>query len=115
MAGIPRMVRTILLNMIKNNQGKFAALSNAGLIILAMCCLNTQLQAATVWLNDLDISQTTQGWGDPHKNKSVDNHDLSINGQKFEHGLGTHAESVLYVNLNGGAKSLSASVGVDNE
>ena len=102
-------------DMIKNNQGKFASLFNVGLIVLGIVCLSTQLHAATVWLDDLDISQTTQGWGDPHKNQSVDGHGLSIGGQKFEHGFGTHAESVLYVNLNDGAKSFSASVGVDGE
>ena len=71
--------------------------------------------AATVWLDDLDVSVTTQGWGDPHKNQSVDGHGLSIGGQSFAHGLGTHAESILYVSLNNGARSFSASVGVDGE
>ncbi len=101
--------------MIKNYQTKFVSVLKAGLIVLTACSLGAQLHAATVWLDDLDISQTTQGWGDPHKNQSVGGHDLSINGQKFEHGLGTHAESVLYVDLNRGAKSFSASVGVDGE
>ncbi len=109
------MVCANLLIMIKNNQGQLSSIFKAGLIVLGICCLSARLPAATIWLNDLDISQTSQGWGDPHKNKSVDNHDLNINGQKFEHGLGTHAESILYVNLNGGAKSFSASVGVDGE
>ena len=71
--------------------------------------------AATVWLDDLDLSQTTQDWGDPHKNQSVDGHNLTLGGKTFAHGLGTHAESILYVRLDGGAKTFSATTGVDDE
>jgi alpha-galactosidase len=71
--------------------------------------------AATVWLDDLDISKATQGWGDPHKNQSVDGNALSLQGKTFDHGLGTHADSILYVRLGGAAKSFSATVGLDDE
>ncbi|HTV42386.1 MAG TPA: NPCBM/NEW2 domain-containing protein [Candidatus Sulfotelmatobacter sp.] len=71
--------------------------------------------ANTVWLDDLNLSVVSQGWGDPHKNLSVDNHPLSIDGQTFKRGLGTHAVSTLYVNLKGAAESFSATVGVDGE
>ncbi len=71
--------------------------------------------AATVWLDDLDLNAVSQGWGNPHKNLSVDSHPLSIDGQTFEHGLGTHAVSTLYVDLKNSAASFSASVGVDGE
>jgi alpha-galactosidase len=77
--------------------------------------LGTKVGAATVWLDDLDVSVTAQGWGDPHKNQSVSGHDLSIGGQTFAHGLGTHAESTLFINLKNGAQTFSASVGVDDE
>lgn len=71
--------------------------------------------AETVWLDQLDVSAATQGWGDPHKNKSVENRTLTIGGKQFERGFGTHADSILRVNLGGGATSFSASVGVDDE
>lgn len=71
--------------------------------------------AETVWLDELDLSSTTQGWGEVHKNHSVDDHDLTIGGVKFDHGMGTHAESAYYLNLDGGTKSFSATVGVDSE
>ena len=74
-----------------------------------------KVSAATVWLDDLDVSPTIQDWGDPHKNQSVDGHGLSIGGQMFAHGLGTHAQSVLFVNLKNNAQTFSASVGVDGE
>jgi len=74
--------------------------------------------AGTVWLDDLNLTVATQDWGTPHKNQSVGGHPLTIAGQGFARGFGTHASnatSSLWVNLAGGAKSFSASVGVDDE
>jgi len=68
-----------------------------------------------VWLSDLDVSKTQQGWGQPHANTSVEGNPLRIGGRTFEHGLGTHADSVLYVNLHGGSRRFTAFVGVDDE
>lgn len=73
------------------------------------------IHGETVWLDELNVGVATQGWGEPRKNKSVDNHPLTIAGQKFERGFGTHAESVLNVNLGGAAQKFTASVGVDDE
>jgi alpha-galactosidase len=73
------------------------------------------VSAETVWLDDLNLAAATQGWGDPHKNQSVEGHPLTIGGKQFTRGFGTHAVSELPVNLAGGAKSFSASVGVDDE
>jgi alpha-galactosidase len=73
------------------------------------------VSAETVWLDKLDLGSATQGWGQPHKNKSVEGHALAIGGQPYTHGFGTHAESTLNVNLDGGAKSFAAGVGVDDE
>ena len=69
----------------------------------------------TVRLCDLDINKTQQGWGGPQKNKSVDGNPLRIGGRTFEHGLGTHADSVLYIALDGSARKFTALVGVDDE
>ena len=83
---------------------------------LTLAALSTCLVSAeTVWLDKLDLHAATQGWGEPQSNKSVEGHPLTIGGQVFEHGFGTHAESTLIVKLNGGAQSFSASVGVDDE
>jgi alpha-galactosidase len=80
---------------------------------LLLCA--TKISAATVWLDDLNIGTTTQGWGTPARNKSNEGHALTIGGQKFERGLGTHADSILYVSVDNAAQSFSASVGVDGE
>ena len=58
--------------------------------------------------------QDPAGLGPPRKT-SVDGHQLRIAGQKFEHGLGTHADSILYVQLDGGGRRFTAFVGVDDE
>jgi alpha-galactosidase len=84
----------------------------AGLMLILT---GAKTSAATVWLDDLDVNPTVQGWGDPHRNQSVDGHGLSIGGQSFGHGLGTHADSVLYINLKNAVRTFSASVGVDGE
>jgi alpha-galactosidase len=68
-----------------------------------------------VWLSDLDISKTQQGWGEPRRDTSVDGHPLRIGGRAFEHGLGTHADSLLYVQLNGRGRKFTGWVGVDDE
>jgi alpha-galactosidase len=73
------------------------------------------VSAETVWLDKLELRLATQGWGSPHANQSVGDHPLTIGGQVFEHGFGTHAESTLNVNLNGEARMFTASVGVDDE
>ena len=71
--------------------------------------------AQTNYLAGLDLSQMSQGWGEPHANLSVGGNPLSIGGQKFDKGLGTHADSELILDLNSQALSFSAMVGVDDE
>ena len=73
------------------------------------------VSAETVWLDQLNLGNATQGWGDPHKNKSVEGNPLTIGGQTFSRGFGTHAASTLKVDLAGHAEKFSASVGVDDE
>ncbi len=83
---------------------------------ICLATLTTNLVSAeTVWLDSLNLANASQGWGDPHANKSVEGHPLTIGGKTFEHGFGTHADSVLAINLDGAAQKFSASVGVDDE
>jgi alpha-galactosidase len=62
-----------------------------------------------------DLSQMEQGWGEPHANLSVEGHPLSIGGQTFTNGLGTHAESRFIIQVGGHATAFAARVGVDDE
>ena len=71
-------------------------------------------KAATVRLDELDVSSMSAGWGKPQKNLSITERPLSIGGQAFEQGVGTHANSECWIVLDGKAASFSAQVGVDD-
>ncbi|MDE3237177.1 MAG: NPCBM/NEW2 domain-containing protein [Bacteroidota bacterium] len=73
------------------------------------------LVAQTVWLDQLDLSAATQGFGSPRKNKSVDGRTITIAGKAFDRGFGTHSESSLLIQLDGKATSFTAQVGIDDE
>ncbi|MCX7043875.1 MAG: NPCBM/NEW2 domain-containing protein [Candidatus Sumerlaeota bacterium] len=83
------------------------------LVLMAMPLLGRA--AETVWLTELDLSKMHQGWEKPQINKSVDGNPITLGGQKYERGVGTHAASTLILNLGGGAEKFSAVVGVDEE
>ena len=72
------------------------------------------VHAATVRLDELDLTAMTAGWGKPQTNLSVTQKPLAIGGQKFEHGVGTHAESFVAIQLDGKVTSFTAKVGVDD-
>ncbi len=94
----------------KRTSYRFVAL----LVVSGLFLLGLSLGAETIRLDQLDIGNTDQDWGQPHANRSVDGHPLKIGDALFEHGLGTHAISTLYLTVNG-ATQFSASVGVDAE
>ena len=88
---------------------------NAWLAVMLASLAVASAAADTVWLDKLNVGLATQGYGDPHKNVTVDGHKLTIGGKTFDHGFGTHAESHLQLNLAGGSTRFSATVGVDDE
>jgi alpha-galactosidase len=83
--------------------------------IVFLLIVSGTLSAQTVWLDQLDLSTATQGWGIPKKNKTVDGNIMTIAGKTFERGFGTHAESSLFIQLDGKANSFTAQVGIDDE
>ena len=74
-----------------------------------------QTPANAVWLDSLDISKMKVGYGAPQSKLSVDKHALTVGGQTFARGVGTHALSQIAVDLNGQGQRFSATVGVDDE
>ena len=88
---------------------RFASLVAAALLPAA--ALNA---AQTIGLETLDLTKMRQGWGKPQINRSIREKPLSIAGKKFEHGVGTHAASTLWVELDGGTERFLAQVGVDD-
>ena len=106
-----------------------AARISLALVPLALCGLATVLPAAedtaalqgkeapagAVWLESLDLSRVEQGYGSPAAGRSVDNQPLRIGGVAFQHGLGTHAESQMRIDLKGAVQRFVSMVGVDDE
>lgn len=60
------------------------------------------LKAETVWLDSLDLANMRQGYGNPQVNRAIRETPLAIAGTKFDRGVGTHANSVLWLDLAGG-------------
>ena len=66
-------------------------------------------------LSSLNLGEVLQSWGSAQANRSVEGRTLQISGQKFTNGVGLHARSVLWIQLQGGSQRFTASVGIDDE
>jgi len=82
--------------------------------LLLFVLLPLAVAADTVWLDSLDLSNLRQGFGTAQVNRSMRETPLSIAGTKFERGVGTHANSTLWLNLGGGSEKFTATVGLDD-
>jgi len=85
------------------------------LALAVAVCTAAGVHGEVVRLESLNLDYLQQGWGTPHPGASVEGHPLSIGGQPFAHGLGTHAQSTFRVALHGQAERFTAAVGVDDE
>lgn len=84
-------------------------------VSLALLAAPGLAQAAqSVWLSSLNLAPMAQGWGAPKTNLSVTGRPLAIGGKTFARGVGTHADSSAWLDLNGGTERFSALVGVDD-
>ena len=99
---------------LKMNTASKSIFSLVFAFIFSLVSIST-LSAQTVWLEQLDLSAATQGWGIPKKNRTVDDNIMTIAGKTFQRGFGTHAESSLFIQLDGKANSFTAQVGIDDE
>lgn len=95
--------------------------------LLAVVCAAPLIAAATARradtpLSSLDVTkmrvQPGAGRGNQgtvaQRNKSIDGNPISIGGKQFAEGVGTRANSVLFVQLDGTTESFSAMVGADD-
>ncbi len=85
------------------------------LLVLLIAASNSAFGSRTVWLDELDVNRALIGFGVPQKNRTIDKNPLTIGGKKYERGFGTHAESVLRIELRKGSSRFTAVVGVDDE
>jgi len=64
-------------------------------------------------LSQLYPGKILQAWGKPQINKSITEKPLTIGNQTFRKGIGTHAESRIYIKTNNAVKKFTSYVGVD--
>ncbi len=66
-------------------------------------------------LSQLQPVLVQQGWGALGIDKSAEGKPLTVDGQRYERGLGTHAQGLLVYSVPAGAKRFVAVVGLDDE
>jgi alpha-galactosidase len=82
--------------------------------LLLLAAFLPGLAAEQAWLSDLDLTKVRQGWGKALANKTVTDRPLALAGQTYDHGVGTHAPSVMFVALDGKVERFTALCGVDD-
>ena len=68
-----------------------------------------------VRLSQLKPVQSSQGWGSLKMDNSITGTPLQIDGETFNHGLGTHAESTVVYELDQRYDTFRATIGIDEE
>ena len=66
-------------------------------------------------LTDYPIENHKQEWGNLHRNESIEGNKLSVNGQSFINGIGTHASSTTIFDVAKKFATVKFSVGLDDE
>ena len=68
-------------------------------------------------LSSLEIEKTTCGWENhkPQKDKSVEGNRITLGGNVYESGVGTHGPSQIIIKLNGSVTDFYTVLGVDDE
>ena len=82
----------------------------AGAALASIACL-----AAEVPLGSLDLTQMSCGHATPKADAGISGAPLSIRGQRFARGVGTHAPSHFRIALDGRAARFRAVCGVDDD
>jgi len=87
---------------------------NSGFSVSATATTAPVTAVATA-LSSLTWTSATTGYGTIQKNLSIGGNTLTLNGQTFTTGIGTHASSTIVYNLGGQYTTFTATVGVDDE
>jgi alpha-galactosidase len=86
------------------------------ILVLAIAATSCSLiPPKKIWLHELDITKMETGWGTSRVNLSVDSNALTVAGQVYDKGVGTHAISKMMIDLPGNGTKFCASCGVDDE
>lgn len=74
----------------------------------------TLKDGTTIDLTTRPFEKATAGWGSVSVNKNIEGGQLKIDGQPYNKGIATHANSVIVVDLPGEATGFTALAGIDN-
>ncbi len=84
------------------------------LSVLLIIASRASAQDTKVPLSSLDLSKMSVGWGEPQVDKNCVGERMSIGGKGFDRGVGSHADSLMHVELDGKVQAFTAKVGVDD-
>jgi len=87
------------------------------LLLFLTCCLiiwSCSEKTTTVWLDDLSMEEYNYGIRPVKTKMSYKNSTISINGVKYERGIGSITTNVISFLLDGNALQFSAFVGMDD-
>ena len=66
-------------------------------------------------LSALKMGRYSQDWGSPEVDQSVEHHKLTLDGEPFRYGIGSHANSIIEYELPRAYDFFHATVGLDDE
>ena len=87
------------------------------LLMLVMLFASSIVNAdnKVIWLDDMEIEHMSTGWSTSKAKSSIDGNPITIAGQRYNRGVGTHANSELNIKLDGKANYFRSQVGLDSE
>lgn len=89
-------------------------IASAGIIAAQEPLAGTVPPANGIWLDTLDLEAVRQDIKKARAGRSVSGFPLTLNGEVFEHGIGTAAASEFSIDLKGAALRFRAFAGVDD-
>lgn len=74
---------------------------------------SSNVPAGSIWLDSLDLSKVDQDYSHAFARRSITGRPLTLGGVVYAHGVGTHANGAIQIQLDGSATHFDAMVGVD--
>ena len=68
-----------------------------------------------MWMETMEIGLIDQGFSRPRAKQSVDRKAITLHGDVFKHGVGSHAPGEVRMKLDGAATRFVSAVGIDDE
>jgi hypothetical protein len=103
--GNPHRYRNALPTLTRSAQGPAQLLKQSGDWLL--------YKRQPIENADFSVVRYLQGWGDLRVDREVEGHPLNIAGVPYQHGLGTHAKSLIRIRLKRSAQHFTGACGMD--